>query len=292
MFLGGLLLAGLISGCATTGSSPPGTQTPAAATSPVRAKPRSGGRQRDKLLTEIATCHLLRVGQNTDVAVTDTVVIAAVERYGFSVDAMIRRADRVIGEMEREGAPPFERMYAACENLARLTGVSPALVRFEKSGNLSTTWMRVEGEIDDGFAERVIEELRKSKAVGLVINSPGGSVFEARKLGRYLRANGLRAGVDRVCTSACVDVLAGGSSRFVTRGAKIGIHQSSVPKHLSSHEGGQLYVASSVLYLREMGVDDTIALAAAAVPHNKMLWINPDDALDSGLATQVVARFR
>jgi hypothetical protein len=68
----------------------------------------------------------------------------------------------------------------------------------------------------------------------------------------------------------------------------LGIHQSKVPKHLSSHEGGQLSVVAAALYLREMGVDEGIALAAAAVPNNSMYWIPVSEALKTGLATKVV----
>jgi hypothetical protein len=77
-------------------------------------------------------------------------------------------------------------------------------------------------------------------------------------------------------------VLAGGIERYVTSNAKLGIHQSKVPKHLSSHEGGQLSVVAAALYLREMGVDEGIALAAAAVPNNSMYWIPVSEALKTG----------
>ena len=248
------------------------------------------GLQRDDLLTGIAACHLRRVAQNGDRGATDAVVIAAVERYGFSVDQMIARSN----ELMRAASNPAERAslrelsQGACEQLAALTGVSPSLVRFDETGQLDNTWVSVNGEIGEGFADTVIERLRRDKAVGLLINSPGGSLYEARRLGRYLRSNGLRVGVDGLCTSACVDVLAGGIERYVTRDAKLGIHQSKVPKHLSSHEGGQLSVVAAALYLREMGVDDGIALAAAAVPNNSMYWISVLEALKTGLATKLV----
>jgi hypothetical protein len=261
--------------------------------SPV-AQPNGGesppGLQRDDLLTGIAACHLRRVAQNGDRGATDAAVIAAVERYDFSVDQMIERSN----ELMRAASNPVERAslrelsQGACEQLAALTGVLPSLVRFDETGQLDNTWVSVNGEIGDGFAETVIGRLRRDKAVGLLINSPGGSLYEARRLGRYLRANGLRVGVDGLCTSACVDVLAGGIERYVTSNAKLGIHQSKVPKHLSSHEGGQLSVVAAALYLREMGVDDGIALAAAAVPNNSMYWISVPEALKTSLATRLV----
>ena len=284
-----LLLCLLLASCAGPGQPRPGGPAAPSTTQPNRGE-SPPGLQRDDLLTGIAACHLRRVAQNGDRGATDAVVIAAVERYGFSVDQMIERSN----ELMRAASNPAERAslrelsQGACEQLAALTGVSPSLVRFDETGQLHNTWVSVNGEIGDGFADTVIGRLRRDKAVGLLINSPGGSLYEARRLGRYLRANGLRVGVDGLCTSACVDVLAGGIERYVTSNAKLGIHQSKVPKHLSSHEGGQLSVVAAALYLREMGVDDGIALAAAAVPNNSMYWISVLEALKTGLATKLV----
>ena len=252
------------------------------------------GVDRDELLTEIAACHLLRVVQNEDRATTDAVVIAALDRYGLEVEAMIARANdltRAAAARPDQRAELYALARSACEDLAGLTGAASGLVRFSDDGQVDKTWLVVDGQIGDGFADEVIARLRAEKAVGLVINSPGGSLYEARRLGRWLRENGLPVGVDKLCTSACVDVLAGGIERYVTANVRLGIHQSKVPPHLSSHEGGQLSVVSAALYLREMGVDESVALAAAAVPNNKMYWISLAEALDTGLATKVVAGF-
>jgi len=271
----------LMAGCAGSGLGRIGK---------VKGNDLPPGLNRDDLLTGIAACHLRRVAQNADRGATDAVVIAAVERYDFSVEQMIERSNSLM----RAAADPAERVSlralsrGACGQLSALTGVPSSLVRFDAAGRLDNTWVSVAGEIDDGFADTVIERLRQDKAIGLLINSPGGSLFEARRLGRYLRANGLRVGVDELCTSACVDVLAGGIERYVTSNAKLGIHQSKVPKHLSSHEGGQLSVVAAALYLREMGVDEGVALAAAAVPNNSMYWIPVSEALKTGLATRLV----
>lgn len=248
------------------------------------------GMDRDQLLTSIAACHLRRVVQNGDRGATDAVVVAAVEAYDFSVEQMVERANALTVAAADPAARASLRGLAsgACERLAALTGTSPSLVRFDESGNVGNTWVVVKGEIQDGFADEVIGKLRSEKAIGLLISSPGGSLFEARRLGRYLRDNGLRVGVNSLCTSACVDVFAGGIERYVTSRAKLGIHQSKVPKHLSSHEGGQLSVVAAALYLREMGIDDTVALAAASVPNDSMYWISLDEALKTRLATKLV----
>ena len=152
---------------------------------------------RDALLTTIASCHLLRVGQTNDVAATDATVIIAADKYHLSITAIVERANRMVKDYEQRPSDLIARAMESCDRLAELTGTSPALVRFESDGTLRTAWLRIDGvEITPGFAQRTITELRLRKAIGLVINSPGGSVDEARKLGRYLRANGLRAAVD------------------------------------------------------------------------------------------------
>jgi hypothetical protein len=286
------LLCVLLAAC-SAGPAPVRTDTPSTARpSPGRTMQPPAGQSRDALLSQIAACHLRRVAQNADRGATDAVVIAAVERYGFSVSEMVERSNALLRAATDPSARAALRDLArkSCDQLAVLTGTSPSLVRFNESGKLDNTWVVVDGEIGEGFADEVIGRLRSEKAVGLVINSPGGSLYEARRLGRYLRENGLRVGVSGLCTSACVDVMAGGIERYVTSSAKLGIHQSRVPKHLSSHEGGQLSVVAAALYLREMGVDDSIALAAAAVPNNSMYWISLPEALETGLATQLVSR--
>ena len=250
-----------------------------------------GGLTRDQLLSELAACHLLRVAQAGDKSVTDATVVAAVKRFDLKPAALVERANQLLDHYRENGAALGRRAAAACIHLAAITQVTPGLVRFERSGQARTAWLQVNAEITAGFANRVISELRAKRAVGLIINSPGGSVFEARKLGRYLRANGLRTAVDQVCVSACIDVLAGGTERFATPAARLGVHQSRVPGRYNSYEGGQVYVADSFRYLREMGVDADVAIAAASVPNDRVLLIPLNDALATRLLTAVVEQF-
>lgn len=272
------ILCGLLvlAGCATA----PPDRTP----KPIPAP----GLDRDALLSLAAACHLLRVGQTAETAVTDATVVAVLNNYGFSVKELLERSDSMLRSYRARERELAVAVGDSCERLAAITGAKPALVRFDQTGAIKATWLRVKGEINEGFAEDVIAEIRRRRASGLVIESSGGSVYEARRLGRFLRANGMRTAVDKLCLSACVDVLAGGVARFVTPGARLGIHQSRVPKKISSHEGGQIYVAEAALYLREMGVDSAVALAAAVVPHDQIYLISTETALETRLATELV----
>ena len=70
----------------------------------------------------------------------------------------------------------------------------------------------------------------------VLIDSPGGAIGPAIAIGRLIRARGLRVEVARVaggkptgaaarCASACVLVLAAGTSRIVGPAAKVGVHR-------------------------------------------------------------------
>ncbi len=274
--LSALLLLILLTGCGT------------AVAPRVPSGPPAPDIDRDQLLSLAAACHLLRVSQASDIGVTDATVIAAARQYGFSMDEVLARSGELIEGSRARQTDLGGVARASCARLAALTGAPPAAVRLRSSVQTAGNWVRVSGEIQDGFADRVIAQIRKSGAVGVVIDSRGGLVSEARRLGRYLRSSGLNVAVDKTCLSACVDVLAGGTQRFITPDAVLGIHQSKAPDRQGSHEGGQAYVAGSALYLQEMGIDDNLALLAAVVPHDRIFVISTDLALRSGLATAVI----
>jgi hypothetical protein len=253
-------------------------------------KPAPATLDRDTLLDELAACHMLRVSQARDARATDAAVLAALERYGVTPEQLAARANALVPAARSQGDAFAEAGERACARLAEYTGVPSRLVRSKRAdaAGVSGVWVRYEGEITSGLASELAAHLRRERAVGLVINSNGGNVYEARKLGRYLRANGLNVAVDKVCASACIDILAGGVSRYITPRARIGIHQSSAPGSIGSHNTGQSYVAGSALYLREMGIDPEVALAAASVPPSKMYWFSTNEAIKTGLATTLI----
>lgn len=272
----------LASGCALSpkSPSPPGQV----------AQPASVTLDRDTLLDDLAACHMLRVSQARDARAADSAVLAALERYRFTPEQLAARANALVPVALSQGQAFAAAGERACAWLAEHTGVPSRLVRSKgaDAAGVSGVWVRYEGEISTGLASELAAHLREERAVGLIINSPGGNVYEARKLGRYLRANELNVAVDKVCASACIDILAGGVSRYITPRARIGIHQSSAPGSVGSHNTGQSYVAGSALYLREMGVDPEVALAAASVPPNQMYWFSASEAIKTGLATNLI----
>lgn len=88
----------------------------------------------------------------------------------------------------------------------------------------------LQGRIVQGDAARLAKALRGGKFSAVLLNSPGGSVLEARDMAGAIRA--LRVPVvvpDRaVCASACFMLFAAGRDRVAEPGAMIGVHSASV----------------------------------------------------------------
>ncbi len=148
-------------------------------------------------------------------------------------------------------------------------------------------WITIRDEITEGWAQRTIARIRDAKAVGLVLESTGGLVYEAEKLGRWVRAQGLDTAVRAECASACVNAWAGGVNRYIARGAKIGLHRARA--QYAGYEDGQADVAAFATYLRSMEIAaaDAIAVRAASTPSAKMDWVDAEEARSLSLATAI-----
>jgi hypothetical protein len=145
--------------------------------------------------------------------------------------------------------------------------------------------IQISGEITDDTAtglERTISRVRSTAEasqytftfLSVELNSPGGSVDAAMKIGRILRKEGPIVDVKKssLCLSACVLILAGGTTRGLD--GTIGIHRPyfEVPSGDVSAEtiksNYQRVLQSIRAYLKEMNVVETLA--------DDMLRTNPE----------------
>ena len=187
-------------------------------------------------------------------------------------------------------------------------------------------WIVAEGKIDAGAAprlRRLLAKLGRRKPI-MFLHSPGGQILGAIELGRLIREQKLTVSVGRtvprgcdrdkpsdkacealkrsgqelaaeldgdiaLCASACVYVLAGGSSRLVPPWAKLGIHDIGFDPDRKLPRGAPIAEVKRDLrdklqnYLREMGFDKLLLTAASAVPNESMKFIERDDIVRFGL---------
>lgn len=85
------------------------------------------------------------------------------------------------------------------------------------------------GDIESGDFAKVRTAIQRSAKKTLYLNSAGGLVDEALKIGAFVRAVGVetRLGRQATCASACVLVFAGGVIRSADETARIIVHMGS-----------------------------------------------------------------
>lgn len=146
-----------------------------------------------------------------------------------------------------------------------------------------------------------VDESRAAHRISsmLVIDSPGGFNIGAAYLGAVLRKLKMTVVVGRhgggpltamsgftpgVCASACVLVLAGGTSRYFVRGSKVGVHRSHTgpvmldPTTRTALNGKLEHddvKAAYARYFKGMGIDQSLAVLMDKTPSEQMYWLSP-----------------
>lgn len=163
--------------------------------------------------------------------------------------------------------------------------------------------VEIYGEISAEDAKtlpRLVDELKdrsgwrsyEGNAVMLVrLNSQGGNVAAAMRIGRILRANNAQVWVQGECSSACIFVLASGVDRNVITDSRIGLHrpyfEQSRFADLPAGEAKKVYadlIAECRGYLRDMGMEDKLLDSMLRIPSQDVRYISWTEAHDLGLS--------
>jgi hypothetical protein len=172
---------------------------------------------------------------------------------------------------------------------------APLTVTLTSGGVLALT-----GTIDPGAPDRFEAEVAAHREYirTVALDSPGGSVEDAMRIGRALREAGFATSVaaGALCASSCPLVLAAGTTRSAAPGAAIGVHQIYAALDLSGAPAGwkaaalgmskaQRMTAIVTRYLTEMGVDPTLWLHALETPPESLYYLTAEEMTSAGLAT-------
>lgn len=158
------------------------------------------------------------------------------------------------------------------------------------------------GTIDPGAFARVEAELtaKREYVKVVVLDSPGGSVDDAIRIGTLLHVEGLATEVKAgaLCASSCPLVLAGGVVRKASEQAAIGVHQiyaalpaGQRPTGLQAGDAmasAQRTTAAITRYLEITGVDPAVWLHALETPPDRLYYLTPEELVKYRLATEMV----
>ena len=169
---------------------------------------------------------------------------------------------------------------------------------------IESCFVYIDGTITKDIADELSEMAAYIEAPAIYLNSPGGDLQEALRIGRIIRATGrlqtkigTLEGVEKDdfgrpidfpkngrCESACAYAFMGGQERRLGSG-KLGLHRFySTERGLTSDEA-QFLSGLLVEYMVEMGVDARLFLAASKEGANGMYYVSEAEALDYAIVT-------
>jgi len=122
-------------------------------------------------------------------------------------------------------------------------------------------------------------ELGEGRVIAL-LDSVGGDVYAAMRIGKMLRAHNAMVWVNGECSSACIFVLAGGVQRLMIEG-KLGLHRPYFDQaqfaNLSAADAKKLYTEMTEQcrdYLAQMGIRGTLFDEMLRIPSHKVRYIS------------------
>jgi ATP-dependent protease ClpP protease subunit len=129
--------------------------------------------------------------------------------------------------------------------------------------------------------------LNPRRNIMLDINSSGGSVQEAMRLGRALRKNQAMVHVWQQCASACVYVLSGAVRRIASDGS-VFIHRpygatAKKTNHRSTDQEWKQLQGQIRHYLLEMNIPESLLDAMNRVPPEESVALGPEELARYGL---------
>lgn len=156
----------------------------------------------------------------------------------------------------------------------------------------------LQGSITKDAASEFHEVIRRGAGLGcsnpfLLLESPGGLVFDALDLGIEIRRAGFRTITRSVCASACAIVFLGGTERLLVGSlAKIGVHQPAIVGGSGRRCDPTMYTSAArdtSAYLKSVipAHADEVMTLMMQTSCDDIEWIYGQRALDLGVATEL-----
>jgi len=147
--------------------------------------------------------------------------------------------------------------------------------------------IQLSGSLEFGLTRNLESMLQEYPAVtGLVLDSEGGVVSEARGVARVVRENNLSTRVDNRCYSSCTLIFISSDRRAIGPAGKLGFHQYAVAdsKMVLQTDPDQEQARDADIFL-DQGVSPEFVERLYSEPHSSLWEPTRDEMLQFGLIT-------
>jgi hypothetical protein len=152
-----------------------------------------------------------------------------------------------------------------------------------------------QGSIVSGDLERLhafLDRQPQRRFTAIYLSSPGGSLYEGMRLGRYFKANRIKTVVEggRECASACALAFLGGHDenglpwRSSSDNSSLGFHAFAARgQGLQDMNETQRVVADVLAYGRDVGAPLDVLVVTFATPSHSMYWLSHQEVCSLGI---------
>jgi len=148
--------------------------------------------------------------------------------------------------------------------------------------------IRIDGEFALGLT-RDLEALllQGSNIRGIVLNSDGGRIFEARGVARLIVERQLATYVYRMCQSACTTAFIAGSTRHLGEQGRLGFHQYRLKAIYPFIDATKEQEKDRAFY-RSQGITSDILTRIFKTPHDSMWYPTQEELLSAQVVDEIV----
>lgn len=187
---------------------------------------------------------------------------------------------RSLVDFAQNGLPQIQEVYAIFRGDERFGNFAFRVLRDGRELEFS-------GGVTFGAAKEFERFLNAMGGVQVVhLNSIGGRILEAQRMGNLVRSRNLSTYVSHQCLSACTIIFLSGRERLITEQAKIGFHQPDVPG--LDPEGRRAIINEEMQRLRALGLSETFARKANQATPDDMWFPSTSELLAEKTATRIV----
>lgn len=154
------------------------------------------------------------------------------------------------------------------------------------------TMIHVEGPLGIGVSREVADALRNLSGIKqIVLDSPGGWIYEGRELSKLIMSHGLETYTLTHCYSACTTAFISGNKRYLGTGADLGFHQyRSAIEDLGVLLNPRVEEAKDAQLFRRQGVQATFVSRLFLTPHDDLWYPSTTELRDAGVIHGVARR--
>ena len=131
------------------------------------------------------------------------------------------------------------------------------------------------GVIQPGAYEAFHTVVKRARPNLVVVSGPGGDLGTALRIASEVRRRGFDTAIPQgeYCASACVVIFLSGRTKYIAKGAKLGLHSASNLDGSHSREG----TAIMGRYLSQVGVPRSVISRMEQRRGNDMYWLGDSD---------------